>query len=126
MIALLLGVTAMAGVQLERPGEVGVETVIVVHDDQDAPRPGQTVRVVFRPGLAGEREQAVGITDGRGRVRWTPNAAGLAKIRAGEAWQTVSVAGPWALDTGLLLAALLAVGAVSALVGVRLSGWRRS
>ena len=70
----MIGVFAL--VTLEAPALIGAEVVIAVTDEQGDPAGGETVRVVHRPGLAGEREVAVGITDGRGRVRWTPDASG--------------------------------------------------
>lgn len=107
---------AHAGIRIEAPPVERQETVILVTDELGDPRPGETVRVIHRPGLAGERERAVGITDGRGRVRWTPEQPGIAELQAGDeplrirvAWARVPVA-TW------LLLGLLACGGVAALV----------
>ncbi|MEZ4319184.1 MAG: hypothetical protein R3F61_16835 [Myxococcota bacterium] len=82
MIALLVQV-AMAGIRFETPASVGTEVIIVV-DRDGTPGRGETVRVVHRPGTAHERERAIGITDGRGRVSWTPEEGGVAEVRAGD------------------------------------------
>ncbi len=106
---------AWAGVTFEAPPAAGRETVVVV-DREGEPAAGQTVRVVVRPGLAGSREIAVGITDGRGRVKWTPDGSGLTEVRAGEESVMVLVGGdgPPAATFGLL--AVLAVAAAVLLV----------
>src|SRR5690606_23043937 len=75
---------AWASITIEDPPRPGEETVVVVTDDAGRPRAGETVRVIHRPGLGGEREVAVGITDARGRVRWTPQMDGVTIVRAGE------------------------------------------
>ncbi len=82
---------ALADVGFESPPHDAVETVVTVVRDGE-PAAGETVRVVVRPGLAGSRELAVGITDGRGRVRWTPEASGLTEVRAGSERVRVLVA----------------------------------
>ncbi|MEQ1569572.1 MAG: hypothetical protein ABMA64_28300 [Myxococcota bacterium] len=115
MIALWSGL-ALAAVVTETPPVQGAETVIAMTDAEGAPASGETVRVVHRPGLAGEKELAVGITDGRGRVRWTPEQAGVARIRAGDELLAVvitpsAVPASTPLLLGLLgLASVLAVG----------------
>ncbi|MCB9686937.1 MAG: hypothetical protein H6735_18000 [Alphaproteobacteria bacterium] len=75
---------AFASVTLDAAPVQGTEVVIEVRDDLGDPDSGETVRVVHRPGLAGTRELAIGITDGRGRVRWTPAEGGVARVRAGD------------------------------------------
>ena len=84
MIAAWCGAVALATISLEAPPKVGQQTVVAVIDDDGDPRAGETVRVIHRPGLVAERELAIGITDGRGRVRWTPQLPGIATIRAGD------------------------------------------
>ncbi len=51
---------ALAGIQIDAPGGPRVDqaATITVTDGADHPLPGQTVRVVHRPGLALEQEQA--------------------------------------------------------------------
>ena len=113
MIALLA--VAWGAVTLETPPEAGVETVVAVQDAEGDPRGGVTVRVVMRPGLGGERELAVGITDGRGRIRWTPEDAGVAWLRAGDESLRVRVAGAPPGSALLSLGALI-LGGVAAVV----------
>lgn len=92
MIWLLLTQLASAEVAMEIPPMVGSETVVLVRNDEGRPSAGETVRVVHRPGMAGELEIAIGITDGRGRVRWTPEVPGLAIVRADDETQQIQVA----------------------------------
>ncbi len=113
MIALVSA--AWGAVRLEAPPDAGVETVVVVQDDEGDARGGATVRVVMRPGLAGERELAVGITDGRGRIRWTPQEPGVVWMRAGDEIMRLHVAGHPPGAALLSLGALL-VGGTAALV----------
>ena len=83
---------ALAAVTTESPPLEGVETRIALTDERGEPASGETVRVVHRPGLSGEQELAIGITDGRGRVRWVPAAPGVARIRGGDEVLLVDVA----------------------------------
>jgi hypothetical protein len=86
----LAAAPAMAAVEVEGVADGGTElrqgeeVVLAVTDEAGDPRSGETVRVIHRPGLAGETELAIGISDGRGRVRWTPEVSGVARLRAGE------------------------------------------
>jgi len=107
----LLG-AALASVTLApEPATAEAPTVLTVLDDDGRPRSGETVRVLHRPGLVGEAEQAIGITDARGQVRWTPSRGGVAHLRAGDAVHAVHVqpATP-RLDVPLLLGLLLLGG----------------
>ncbi|MEQ1504121.1 MAG: hypothetical protein ABMB14_17895 [Myxococcota bacterium] len=115
MIASWLAATAWAGIALETPPIRGGETVVVVQDDAGDARSGETVRVIHRPGLAGEKELAIGITDGRGRVRWTPEVDGVARIRAGEATTVVRVEPDEAPIASVVVLALVSAAAVGAL-----------
>jgi len=90
--------------------------MVTVTDDAEHPLPGQTVRVVHRPGLALEQEQAIGITDARGQVEWTPAASGLATVRAGSHTHAVQVRGPFPTTT--LIAGLLVL-----VLGLGSIGW---
>jgi hypothetical protein len=119
---IALVATAFAGITVEAPPRAGKETVVVVQDEQGNPRGGQTIRVVHRPNLPGEQELAVGITDGRGRIRWTPRSAGVAWVRAPDDHLPVRVAGPLPVSVPLLTIALLASGVAALARGVV---WRR-
>ncbi len=110
MIWLLLCGLAAAELSTEVPPTLGNETVVVVLDDEGRPRAGETVRVVHRPGMAGELEVAIGITDGRGRVRWTPDLPGIAVIRADEETKKFHVARA-SIPTGTLTLLLLLLAA---------------
>jgi len=124
MIPLWLAV-ALAGIRVTTPDAdpphiyVGRAATITVTDDAGHPLPGQTVRVVHRPGLAQEQEQAIGITDALGQVGWSPVAAGVARIRAGDAWQPVHVDGPVPVATVAAALALLLASMASVAWGVR-------
>jgi hypothetical protein len=125
MIALWLwSATASAGIVLEQEATVGVEVVVEVTDAEGHPRPGETVRVLHRPGLTGEREFAIGITDGRGKVRWTPELPGVADLGAGDEHLDLSVARVDAPTASWTLLGLLALAGVAAL-GFGLLGERR-
>lgn len=112
----LLCTLALAGIEVEPAPAVGQESLVLVVDAEGAPLPGQTVRVVHRPDLHGQEEQAVGITDGRGRVRWSPSRAGVTQVRAGEEELELAVAwttpppGALVLLVLLLLAGILGLG----------------
>ncbi len=126
MIAIVWWATAFGGIELELPPMLGEETIVVVTDERGETRPGETVRVVHRPGLAGEREFAVGITDGRGRVRWTPEMPGVARLRAGDEPLEVRVArADPPVGTPLLLGLVGALG-LGALAWGLGTGARRS
>lgn len=115
MIALLLALVASATIEIETPPTPGEETIVRVLAQDGRPRAGETVRVVHRPGLAGQRELAIGITDARGRVRWTPAEAGVAVVRAGEERLPVRIAPPEAPRDTLVLLGLLLLAAGGAL-----------
>jgi hypothetical protein len=104
-------VAAHAAITAAEPPREGTEVVLLVVDAAGEPRSGETVRAVHRPGLAGEREVAIGITDGRGRVRWAPETSGMTTVRAGEEVQVMRVA-PASFDpsVSILLVLLLAAG----------------
>lgn len=72
---LVLGL-AHAGVVATPPPEAGAPTTLLVTDDAGAPRVGVTLSIVRHPGLPDAHEQGIGITDSRGRVRWTPDLPG--------------------------------------------------
>lgn len=121
MIALWLALAAGAAVEIETAPSEGAETVLVVTDRAGEPLAGATVRALYRPGLPGEREQAIGITDGRGRIAWTPSASGIARVQAADQRHAVRVA-PRGVPEGTagLLVAVLTLGMLLAGYG----SWR--
>ncbi len=120
---ILWAAVSLADVGFESPPAEGAETVVTVARDGE-PVGGATVRVVLRPGLAGSREVAVGITDGRGRVQWTPEAGGLTAVRAGDEVVTVLVAAQQPPAATLVTLGAL-VAAAAAFLGVGLARARR-
>jgi hypothetical protein len=112
---IVFATAAWAVVEFETPPAVGEETMIVVRNDLGDSRGGETVRVVHRPGLSGEQELAIGITDGRGRVRWTPRTEGVAWVRAGDEIARVRVEGSDGPPVIPFLVALLLFGGAGAL-----------
>ncbi|TNE88311.1 MAG: hypothetical protein EP330_15430 [Deltaproteobacteria bacterium] len=86
--------TAWAGIALSEDAVPGDEVTVTLTDDFEQPVQGATVRVIYRPGLTDSSEVAVGITDARGQVSWTPDQAGTATLIAGD--QELPLALPWA------------------------------
>ncbi|MEN0067658.1 MAG: hypothetical protein AAGA48_36345 [Myxococcota bacterium] len=106
--------TASASITLEAPPQVGDEVVITVTDPFGEPRSGETVRVFHGPELTTEREVAIGITDGRGRIRWTPSTPGVAELQVGEEPLRIRVAPAEAPLTVMFLVAVLMVAGFGA------------
>ena len=121
---LLATQIALASVTLAEPPQIGGEVWVHV-TDEDTPLAGETVRVLHRPGLHGESEVAIGITDSRGRVRWQPSISGVAELRAGSETQRVVVASPPPTGTSVLLALLALLGLGALAIGSRARTWRR-
>ena len=93
------------------PAEAVDNWITVTHEV--TPAPGETVTVVYRPGIVGEQEVAIGITDARGRVRWSPSRGGVATVHAGQQQLTLRVgrsSPPSSVLTLLSLLTLLAIG----------------
>lgn len=77
--------------------------------------PGQVVRAVWRPGLPGAEETAIGPLDSKGCLSWTPAHAGLTALRVGDHEQRVAVEGPFPINTALhLLVVVLAAAWIAA------------
>lgn len=114
MILLLLSVGLSFGnVRIDPQPNLGEPTVIEVRTPDGDPAVGLTVRISHREGLHNAREVAAGITDHRGRVRWTPSHAGRATLRAGPHAAVVHVGGgpaPWGAITLLGAQLLLGLG----------------
>jgi len=102
MIALL-ATLAFADIVVESPPVAGQEVTITVVDDVSMPVPQATVRAIHRPGLPGERDLAVGLTDARGRVYWTPSDGGPMLLRARDEEAVVHVDYAQAPTTSLVL-----------------------
>ncbi|NCG20161.1 MAG: hypothetical protein GWP91_14225 [Rhodobacterales bacterium] len=116
MIWLLFADLTLGAIVTTAAPMQGDEVVIEVHHNDGRPRPGETVRVVHRPGLGGEQELAIGITDGLGRVRWTPESPGVAQLRAGDETQRIRIETNRPPLNTLLLLLLLALTSLGALV----------
>ena len=123
MIALWLAL-ACAEVRVEGEPVQGKDVLITILDDAGRAREGIGVRVVHRPGLRGETQLALGLTDSLGRVRWTPETGGTATLHAGRDTldlRVVPAALPSTTLTWLILSWLTALGAT----GFGWLTWRR-
>ena len=118
---------ALAGLSFETPPVAGQETVVVVVEgtpggdmaEDSRPVAGATLRAIYRRGLAGEHEQAIGITDGRGRARWTPTDGGVATVRANNTELQLRITPAHTPSTTVALLAIIALGSsVSAAYGL--------
>lgn len=124
MIVLLLAQLASAEIVVEPAPVTGREVVIHVIDDLSRPVPGATVRAVSRAGLPGEREVAVGLTDPRGRVYWTPSKGGPHTVRAGRQEAIVHVErASLPLTSLLVLIGAMLAGLGALVVGLWPSRW---
>jgi len=115
---------------LQWSGELiqGRETTVTVVDDLSHPIVGATVRATWRTGLEGERDVAVGLTDARGQVPWTPDQNGTVLLAVRDVNEVVQV-GP--LSPGpteiILMVAILVVACSFFTAGsIRLARDRRS
>ena len=112
----LLASLAFAEIVVEPPPAAGVETAVTVLDDLSRPISGATVRAVARPGLDGERDLAVGLTDNRGRVYWTPGRGGPYLLQVRTETKRVHVAYDGADNESMVL--LIALGIIGLLASV--------
>ena len=108
---------AHAGITLAPSAlRVGEDVVITTTNEFGEPRSGETARVIFAPDLAAARERAIGITDGRGRIRWTPDEPGVHELRIGdEALRVRAAPDPTDGPTARLLVMLVGLAATVAL-----------
>lgn len=111
---LLLASLAFAEIIVEPAPVAGTEVAITVLDDLSRPISGATVRAVARPGLARERDLAVGLTDNRGRVYWTPRDGGPVVLQARTDSTRVHVAYAQAPRESMVLLILLGIIAMLA------------
>ena len=128
-VITLLMFTVQAKLLMEPSPSPGQETIISVIKE-DLPVRGETVRVIYHPRSAHEQERAVGITDARGRVSWTPEVGGQAILRVGNTDHRVRL--PWSntpFDTIVLVVLLLLAPLGLCISGARKkkapAGWRR-
>jgi hypothetical protein len=111
---------AYGSIVVEDEPRVGVSTWISVASDERAVA-GETVSVVHRPGIAGEQEIAVGITDASGRVRWSPKRPGVTIIQAGPRRLTTQVSASFPPPEAITLLGLIIMAGLSSLLyGLRL------
>jgi hypothetical protein len=116
---LLLAWLAHAEIVVEPPPSAGVQTAVTVLDDLSRPVSGATVRAVERSGLSDQRDVAVGLTDARGRVYWSPGAGGPTVLRVRDETRVVHVAYAGPDETALtLLVLLLSLGLGATVVGL--------
>lgn len=128
MICLLFALWAHAGIEIDPEPVAGVESTITLIDDAGRPRTGIGVRVVHREGLGGEQQDALGLTDSLGRVRWTPADGGSTVVHAATEERRLTVgyaALPSATLTLLGVLALAGLGAMGAGLRPRLQPRRR-
>lgn len=117
MIPLLLALQlAHAGVVATPPATPGATSQILLSDAQGAVKRGGTASAVTRPGLPGQAERGLGVTDARGRVRLTPEGSGVVVVRLdGRDVGAVHVA--WPAPPASALVPLVLLGGLS-LLGV--------
>lgn len=114
MTVLLLATLGHAGILWQGAPIQDEPTILQAVDDMGKPIEGETVRVIYRAGLAAAEEVAIGITDSRGEVSWVPERGGTALVVAGKQRERLSIryAGvpvdtlaTWVLMLGVCLAA---------------------
>ena len=116
--------SAFAGISFESPPQEGQETVVVVVEgepggdlaEDSQPTGGATLRVVYRPGLPGEFEQAIGITDARGRARWIPTEGGIALVESNNSSLPMRILPKSFPPTTLILLALISLGSMASAI----------
>lgn len=114
----ILALLAHGEILVDGAPQVDSEVTVTVVDDLSRPISGATVRAVHRQGLYGEQDLAVGLTDARGRVYWTPEQGGPVVLRSREQERIVHVARDAApASTLVLLGLLTALGIGAGLVG---------
>lgn len=83
---------ALAGVSFSEPELVAdAEVSITLTEEGGAPLAGVPLKVVSNPGTALESSYTVGLTDGSGRVRWTPKEGGPHQLRYGDNTEVAQV-----------------------------------
>ena len=118
MLALLTAVS-LAGIVPPEAPQVGESTTIQVLDGAEHPIPGVSVRIIYRPDTHSANEVNAGLTDGGGKLAWTPIAAGPVVIRALDAEARVMVpATQLPVETWLLLLFSLAASGAAVVFGL--------
>lgn len=115
MMFFLLFSVSRAEIVVEGSPRVGEELVLHITDARLADAGGETVRVTHHPGGPHAFERAINITDARGRVRWTPEAGGVAELRAGPQVLRIQVERSELPQTPLALSVLLLVTGLGAM-----------
>ncbi|MBT3222146.1 MAG: hypothetical protein HN348_23985 [Proteobacteria bacterium] len=119
---VLLTIAALAGpITISAPPTPGHEIEVTYTDKRGKPKVGATISVIHRPGLDGEQQLAIGITDSRGRVRWTPEQSGVASIKANDDEFPLRISWPHPPSQTALLLGLLFLTSI----GTAVYGWRR-
>ena len=123
MIALFLA-CALAEIRVDDLPVENHEVTITLVDDAGRAREGVGVRVIHRPGLRGEEQLSLGVTDSLGRVRWKPEHSGTATIRAADETLDLLVVPTTIPATTLTWLGLCVLACLGAL-GVGIVRWRR-
>lgn len=93
-----------------------VPVTFEVRGADGAPRVGDTLRVVVRPGSPDARELGIGITDTLGRVVWKPTVPGVTELYVGDTLAArFSVAWPWPPPSAIVPLLITVFGALGAL-----------
>lgn len=125
MIALL-ALAALANPTVDPPPRVGVESEVRLVDDLSRPVVGAPVRAVTRIGLPGERELAIGLTDGSGAVWWSPAEPGPTRVRVRDRELIVRVEGGGPPATAAVMLGGLLAFALAMIVAGAISARRRT
>jgi hypothetical protein len=124
LLFFLLLASASAEILVEESLAQGQRAEIQVVDSISMPVAGASVHVVSRPGLSGEEEITVGITDPRGRLHWTPSEGGVYIIRAAHQERRIQVS--WHRWPMSVLWSLLGLLGVTLVLPVVRRVWRKN
>gem|GEM_PF-4676930 len=111
-------------IQLEPPPVIGQESTLSVTDADGLPRAGRTVRITYRKRLSTTEDRAIGLTDGAGQLRWTPEAAGAAELAVNNDRTPISIGWRFPPAATLLHLSILSLaGALFAVWGSSRRSW---
>lgn len=112
--------SALAGLDLDGTPALEQAITATLTEEDGSAVVGKTVRVIYRPGLTDSSEVAVGITDARGQVAWTPDQPGTAVLVAEDISLPVAIPWPHApAGTTVILVLILLLALGSAGYGLR-------